>query len=133
MIGSRQDGARALLPMLAAAVLLLLSAVAPQGWMPRASDGGLRLVMCTAAGAVPLVVDLGEDQGSDPGKAPEAPVGLGCPFGAAHASLPHLPGDPPLPSARWREVALPPTGPPAIVSAARAVRLPPSQAPPVHA
>lgn len=114
-----------------ALMALLLAALVPHGWMPRAMAGGVEMVLCTTAGAAPVVVYLGPAGAPQPDKAPAAHAGPLCLFATAHADAPPLPGAALVPPAAAPRPATPPTGPPRLAGAAIAVRLPPAQAPPL--
>jgi hypothetical protein len=110
----------------AMAFALFVKALVAPGLMPVADAGGIRITLCTGAGAVEAVLDVAGKQHGDQGKAAHEP----CPFGVlgigalaaagvgfegtallpspAPAALPPLP-------ARAPPVATPPpaTGPPA--------------------
>jgi hypothetical protein len=117
---------------LLAAVVLLLRAAVPAGWMPQAEGGELRVALCSGSGPIELI--LGAD-GTYHREAPAQPVRHDpCPFGLATAQALDLPTalaiEPPLyaqapdllPQARY-------TVPPRVHRALR----PPSRGPPALA
>jgi hypothetical protein len=69
---------------LLAAAALLLRAGLPAGWMPQASESGIRIALCTGDGAV--MATLGDDgKVHKDAPAPQAPHDP-CPFGLALAA-----------------------------------------------
>lgn len=118
-----------LIALWAVALALALKMLVPAGTMPIADSQGVRITLCTGAGAVETVLDLGGKQHQqDEGKAAHQP----CAFAAlgmdvlggndAVPPLPTIPASaamvtlPPLPARAPPPAALPPaTGPPFLI------------------
>lgn len=115
---------------LIAAALLAVKALVPSGWMPVASEGGIRIALCTGSGTTMATLDP-EGRLHRDGE-PESPVQEACPFATAAtpfvlASPPTL-AEPPLPAAAIE----PPALVAALIAARRALR-PPARGPPAFA
>lgn len=87
MTGTSPSRQRAL--WLFAALILLLRAAIPAGWMPQADAGGIRIALCSGSGPIELTL---EPDGTYHRDAPAQPASHDpCPFGLASAQPLDLP------------------------------------------
>lgn len=77
------------LVMLLVAVALLLRAFVPGGWMPASTDTGVKVLLCSGAGAIELA-GTGSANGDEDGAAGHDP----CPYALALADAADVPGAP---------------------------------------
>lgn len=115
---------------LLAAALLAVKALVPSGWMPVASEGGIRIALCTGAGTTMATLDPQGRLHRD--GEPESAVQEACPYATAAApfvlAVPPVLADAPLPAAGLEPAALVA----ALIAARRALR-PPARGPPASA
>ena len=115
---------------LLAAALLAVKAFVPSGWMPVASEGGVRIALCTGAGTTMATLDPQGRLHRD--GAPESPVQEACPY--ATAATPFVLASPPMLAAAPLLVAMAePAAPVAALIAARRALRPPARGPPAFA
>ena len=115
---------------LLAAALLAVKALVPSGWMPVASEGGIRIALCTGAGTTMARLDPQGRLHRD--GAPESPVREACPY--ATAATPFVLASPPTLAEPVVLPAIPdaPALVAALIAARRALR-PPARGPPAFA
>jgi hypothetical protein len=112
-----------------AAMVLLLRAAVPAGWMPQADTGGFRVSLCSGSGAVELVLQA---DGTFHREAPTQPSPHDpCPFALAGAQALDIPVAPALrASVHYAESALTPPSPTEPGLAQKRALRPPTRGPP---